>query len=80
MDIILSTRCNILCLPDYLTTKIKESLLTTEILMSWSKKNVLVFSENISDAERAICEAKGWKYYIAQEIDVNILYSDIVNA
>lgn len=65
-------------MPDYLETKLKGNLLSTDILMSWSDKNLLIFSEDISDAEIATCRAKGWKYYVAHDINIEALRMDLI--
>lgn len=47
-------------LPNYLSTTVKHDLLDGEIVMSWADKNVIVFSETISEKDAAICAKKGW--------------------
>lgn len=47
-------------LPNYLATAVKHNLLDGEIVMSWPDKNVIVFSETISEKDAAICTKKGW--------------------
>ena len=47
-------------LPHYLTTAVKHNLLDGEIVMSWPERNVIVFSEAISEKDAAICAKKGW--------------------
>lgn len=47
-------------LPYYLTTAVKHNLLDGEIVMSWPERNVIVFSEAISEKDAAICAKKGW--------------------
>lgn len=46
--------------PDYLTPAVRHNLIDGEISMSWSDKNILVFSEAISQKDAAICAKKGW--------------------
>lgn len=45
-------------LPNYLSTTVKHDLLDGEIVMSWADKNVIVFSETISEKDAAICAKK----------------------
>lgn len=47
-------------LPNYLSTAVKRNLLDGEIVMSWTEKNVIVFSETISEKDAAVCAKKGW--------------------
>lgn len=48
-------------LPNFLSTAVKHNLLDGEIVMSWTNKNVIVFSEAISEKDAAICAKKGWR-------------------
>ena len=50
-------------LPNYLSTAVKHNLLDGEIVMSWTEKNVIVFSETISEKDAAICAKKGWHLF-----------------
>lgn len=48
-------------LPSHLSTVVKHNLLDGEIVMSWADKNVIIFSEAISEKDAAICAKKGWQ-------------------
>ena len=48
-------------LPSHLSTVVKHNLLDGEIVMSWADKNVIIFSEAISEKDAAICVKKGWQ-------------------
>lgn len=60
-------------LPDYLSTAVKHKLLDGEIVMSWVDKNVIIFSEGISEEDRAVCTAKGWKPFELYALETETL-------
>ena len=58
-------------LPEYLQTKIKRNIVSGEILLSWPSKNILMFSESISNEDLALCKAKGWRAFCIFDLDID---------
>lgn len=59
--------------PQMLGTVIKKHAVVGRIEMSWPKKNVLVFSEEISKADMDYCISCGWKAFEMRNIDIDSL-------
>ena len=64
-------------LPDYLQTVMKKQILNGEILMVWSKNNIIIFEEPISSEDLAVCKSKGWKAYYIYDMNVESLKNDL---
>lgn len=64
-------------LPDYLQTVMKKQILNGEILMVWSKNNIIIFEEQISSEDLAVCKSKGWKAYYIYDMNVESLKNDL---
>ena len=65
-------------LPSHLSTAVKHNLLDGEIVMSWADKNVIIFSESISEKDAAICAKKGWQPFELFAIEPEKLKEAIV--
>ena len=55
--------------PEYIDTVIKKSSLGDDIIMCWPSRDIVIFSEDVSDETLSYCTQKGWTVYKQYEID-----------
>ncbi len=65
-------------MPEYFHTKLKGGMVTEDPIMSWPDKNVLVFSQDVTDADLAECKAKGWTAFRILEVEANALLKEVI--
>ena len=56
-------------LPDYLSVVFKRDIIKSTGLMAWTEKNTVIFDNDITDEELAICHSKGWNAFRIIEIN-----------
>ena len=56
-------------IPEYIDTVIKKSSLGDDIIMCWPSKDIILFSDDVSDDNISYCTKKGWTVYKQYEID-----------
>ena len=65
-------------IPQYFHTKIKGGMLSEDPIMSWPDKNVLLFSQEATNADLDLCKSKGWAAYRILEVDTKELFEIVV--
>ena len=65
-------------MPDYFHTKIKGGIVSEDPIMSWPDKNVLIFSQDTTDADLAECKNRGWKAFRILEVDADELLEEVM--
>ena len=65
-------------MPEYLTTVLKNNLLSGNIVMSWPKKNILIFEEEVSREDRRTAEIYGWYVHDICNIEIEKLREEMI--
>lgn len=64
-------------MPEYLNAELKKTTFSSEILMAWPDRNVLLFSEPLSEQDQQTCTAKGWSAYDVMTIDYDQIKKEL---
>ena len=65
-------------MPSYFSTRLKDKSISEDPLMSWPDKNVLIFSQDATDNDLAICKSKGWIAHRILEVDAKDLLKEVI--